>query len=255
MGPAGETPTSFGQKVETAAGLAYLKCLKPGNEEGTAAGCVKWFGGKGSARLLRHDSNAMLLEWIDGPPLSDLVRDGRDQEAAAILADVVGKLHSTRQAPFPDAQSLRRRMDPLFAGRASAGALSGQARTLARQLLDTTGEERPLHGDIHHDNILHHPERGWLAIDPKGLFGDPHYDLANALCNPAQFPEIVRDGDRVDSQARILAGRLGMDADRLLSFAFCHACLAAIWCREDGADPRHWQEMARIIGDLRMRRR
>jgi streptomycin 6-kinase len=40
-----------------------------------------------------------------------------------------------------------------------------------------------LHGDLHHDNILH-DGNAWVAIDPKGLIGDPAYEIAPLLCNP-----------------------------------------------------------------------
>ncbi len=242
-----ETRTSTTLKVAYAAGEAALKCAKPGIDEASAAGILKWFGGAGSVRLLRHDRGAMLLEWIDGSPLSDLVRDGRDGDAAEILADVACRLHAPRSKPLAGVPSLERRMAPLLALRDTADPLVQEAAALAGRLLETSNDKRPLHGDLHHDNILHHAERGWLAIDPKGVIGDPHYDLANALCNPVQHPEIVRDANRVETQARIFAGRLGLDARRLVSFAFCHACLAAIWCTQDGDDPRHWREMARII--------
>lgn len=245
-----ETPSSLLQRVGHGGATAVLKWLKPGGDEAGAAAILDWYGGHGSVRLLRAAQDAQLLEWIDGPPLSDLVRDGRDGEATAILAEIVGRLHAPRPGRPLGLIPLSDRMAPLLERRDSGNPLHRDAAELAARLLETTTGALPLHGDIHHDNILK-GERGWLAIDPKGLFGDRHYDLANALCNPLQYPEIVCDPARVTAQAEILAGRLSLDRARLLSFALCHACLAEIWCMDDGDDPTHWRRMARIISELR----
>lgn len=54
---------------------------------------------------------------------------------------------------------------------------------LARRLLETQTDRVPLHGDLHHENILL-SAHGWLAIDPKGLWGDPAMEAAAFLRNP-----------------------------------------------------------------------
>jgi streptomycin 6-kinase len=40
-----------------------------------------------------------------------------------------------------------------------------------------------LHGDLHHDNILTATRQSWLAIDPKGIVGEPAYETAPLLLN------------------------------------------------------------------------
>lgn len=41
-----------------------------------------------------------------------------------------------------------------------------------------------LHGDLHQDNILAVAREPWLAIDPKGLVGEPAYEGGSLLRNP-----------------------------------------------------------------------
>jgi streptomycin 6-kinase len=55
---------------------------------------------------------------------------------------------------------------------------------IARTLLASPREVVPLHGDVHHGNILVFEERGWLAFDPKRLMGERGFDYANLFCNP-----------------------------------------------------------------------
>lgn len=56
--------------------------------------------------------------------------------------------------------------------------------TAAAELLSSPREEGVLHGNIHHDNVLDFGDRGWLAIDPKRLWGERGFDYANIFCNP-----------------------------------------------------------------------
>lgn len=52
-----------------------------------------------------------------------------------------------------------------------------------------------LHGDLHHYNILE-AEEGWLAIDPKGLSGDPEFEAGAFLRNPI--------GSRITAEASLM---------------------------------------------------
>ena len=45
------------------------------------------------------------------------------------------------------------------------------------------GRHTLVHGDLHHHNVLR-SKRGWLAIDPKPMLGEPEYDVASFLWNP-----------------------------------------------------------------------
>ncbi|PJN93042.1 3'-kinase, partial [Amaricoccus sp. HAR-UPW-R2A-40] len=108
---------------------------------------------------------------------------------------------------------------------------------VARRLLAEDTPSYVLHGDLHHENIRHHPERGWLAIDPKGLYGDRAYDAANALCNPGTLPEIVLNPRQAVETSDDHADALDITRERLLSYVFAHACLSASWSLEDSQDP------------------
>ena len=45
---------------------------------------------------------------------------------------------------------------------------------------------RLLHGDLQHYNVLFDRRRGWVSIDPKGVLGEPEYEIGAALRNPAR---------------------------------------------------------------------
>jgi hypothetical protein len=120
------------------------------------------------------------MEHCPGPSLGDLARSGRDEQATDILCDVIRTLHSARLNPAP-LEPLAARFVPLTS--ASLDGDLGKAARLARDLLAEPVPPGALHGDLHHENVLSSP-RGWLATDPKGIWGDPAYEAANAFRNP-----------------------------------------------------------------------
>jgi streptomycin 6-kinase len=110
-----------------------------------------------------------------------------------------------------------------------------RAASIAERVLAQPHEPRVLHGDIHHENIRQSP-RGWLAFDPKGLYGERTYDLANTLCNPASLDGLViGDEARILRNAGILAQKCGIERSRVLMFLYLYACLSASWTLEEAA--------------------
>src|SRR3712207_7697305 len=42
-------------------------------------------------------------------------------------------------------------------------------------------------GDFHHDNVLAARREPWLAIDPKGVVGEPAYDAGTLVREPPEL--------------------------------------------------------------------
>jgi streptomycin 6-kinase len=92
-----------------------------------------------------------------------------------------------------------------------------------------------LHGDLHHWNILTSEREPWLALDPKGVVGEPGYEIGPLLLNPTLQPGHVL-ARRIDQ----LAEELGLDRERLLGWGLAHAVLSAWWSVEDHG--HGWEE-------------
>jgi streptomycin 6-kinase len=78
-----------------------------------------------------------------------------------------------------------------------------------------------------------HGKRGWLAIDPKGLIGDPMYDAANMFYNPLDRDDLRSSEHRIASMARTFSQAFNRDIRTILGFGMAHACLSASWHDED----------------------
>jgi streptomycin 6-kinase len=117
---------------------------------------------------------------------------------------------------------------------ARLGGILTRSAGAARALLAEPRDVVPLHGDIHHGNVLDFGERGWLAIDPKRLEGERGFDYANLFCNPDHA--IALAPGRLARQADIVARAAGLERQRLLQWILAWAGLSATWLIEDGED-------------------
>src|SRR5262249_19941890 len=108
-----------------------------------------------------------------------------------------------------------------------------RAAALADTVLDQPRDPRVLHGDIHHQNIRR-SARGWLAFDPKGVYGERTYDLANTMCNPPPgYGVHAPDDSPILRTASMLADKTGIERSRVLMFLFLYACLSGSWTLEE----------------------
>ena len=238
-----QTLTSHIYTVTHGSERAVLKLLAASEtEEQRGAAALQHFDGCGAVRLLQHDESAQLIEYAAGDELVTLVKRGEDETATRIIAQLIQQLHSIPldHARLGSLLGLDRWFERLFnqaeADR-NAGITSIYVRSalLAKRLLANPREVRVLHGDIHHYNIRQ-SSRGWLAFDPKGLFGERTYDCANTLCNPV-MPELVHNETRLLTNASILAETLKIDLSRVLAFTYAYACLnASQWLLRIGID-------------------
>lgn len=234
-----ETFTSHVYTVIHDGETVVLKLLKPvGAEERLGALALRYFDGRGAVRLLREDDDAHLLEYASGEDLTGLVQNGQDEQATAIIAEVIATLHADQSAPPPEGlRTLRRWFQALFVQaeqdrQKGLNTIFMRAAAIADTVLSQQRDLRVLHGDIHHQNIRRSP-RGWLLFDPKGVYGERTYDLANTLCNPPpEYGVNAVDEARILHNAAILARVCDIELPRVLLFLHLYACLSASWTLE-----------------------
>lgn len=228
--------------VDVQGGALMFKLGVPNPELMTEIEALRIYDGRGCVQLLAADPErgALLLERLEpGATLRAHVDD--DEQATSIAAGVMQRLwrQIPPEHPFPSVARWATGLDRLrnrFDGTTGPlpAALVVRAEDLFRELIASMAEPVLLHGDLHHDNILAAQREPWLAIDPKGVVGEPAYEVGALLRNP--FPEILSMpqpartlGRRVDQ----LSSELGFDRDRILGWALAQAVLSAWWCLED----------------------
>jgi streptomycin 6-kinase len=216
-----------------------LKACFPDRDCRAGAEALRIFAGRGAVRLLAADLewSVLLLERLAPGRALSSVRD--DVAATAIAAGVMGQLW--RPPPvghaFPsvaDWVAGFRRLRAKFGG---TGPLPPRpverAEALFSDLLASQAATVLLHGDLHHDNILAAGRAAWRAIDPKGVVGEPAYEVGALLRNPARVLDAPHPERVLARRADQLAEALGFDRARLRDWAYAQAVLSAVWCLED----------------------
>ena len=215
-----------------------VKVIKNPGDEWRSGAILDAFEGKGVVRVYEYVEGAMLLERLSpGVSLVGVALDGRDDQATEILADVIGRI-----SPRPSVDAVPTLQDWAkgFERYASSGDgqipkhLFERAHRVYSELCASQSQPRLLHGDLHHYNVLLDSERGWLAIDPKGVVGELEYEIGAALRNPYDQLNAFANAAAIERRVERFRQRLGVDVERTLQWGFAQAVLAVLWAVEDG---------------------
>jgi streptomycin 6-kinase len=218
-----------------------LKALGAVGDELRMAQVLTHWDGRGAVRLVEADAGAVLMEQArPGDELTGMVYAGRDDEATAIMCEVMRAL----DRPAPPASAGVRTVQDWGGGfaRNRALAIAGglearlidKAERLYFELCASQGPPILLHGDLHHENVVRDEARGWLAIDPKGILGEAAYETCAMLRNPGEARGFENTTAVIERRARQMSERLGHDYDRIIAWCFAQWVLAALWGFEDG---------------------
>ena len=243
------TPASVLLPVLAAGQPAMLKVATAPEEE-LGAAVLAWWGGEGAARVIALEGEALLMERATGPrSLAQMATSREDDAATRILCVAAARLHAPRREPPASLAPLETRFAALASAAAREGGILTSAQAAAMHLLEIPREPTVLHGDFHHGNVLDFGGRGWLAIDPKGVYGERGFEFANIFCNPDEATATAPG--RLARQADVVAEAAGIGRARLLMWVLAYAGLSASWSMEDGDDPSLALKVARIAaGEL-----
>jgi len=232
-------------------GLPAMLKVAQEPEEKFGAQLMVWWNGEGAARVLAHDAHAVLLERAqDSHALADLARTGHDDDdsrAIDILCATAARLHAPRPQPLPELIGLPHWFQSLWPAARQYGGWLEDSAAAAQALLAAPQDLVVLHGDIHHGNVLDFGPRGWLAIDPKGLYGERGFDYANIFCNPDEESALLPG--RFERRVERVARMAGLDRRRLLQWIRAWSGLSAAWILETGETPDLDREIGRMAAD------
>lgn len=224
--------------VRTAAGRrAVLKVGWPHDEAEHEALALRHWHGDGAVELLRADPHrwALLLERLVPTDLTTLPVE----RACAVVAGLYPRLHR------PAVPRLRTLSDAVGRWVERLAALPRDA-PVPRRLVERAVSLGPalagdpgcdgtlVHTDLHYENVLAGTRAPWLAIDPKPLSGDPHYEPAPLLWN--RWDEAVATGDLRRALRRrldVVVDHAGLDPDRARDWVVVRGACNALWVVEE----------------------
>ena len=232
-----------------------LKVVKQPGDEWHSGEILEAFDGNGFVRVYEHAPGAVLVERLrPGNSLVEMVLNGRDDEATDILADVIHRMSlvepsvklSVSERESPNLRATLQHCPTVHDwARGFEFYLETADEQIPRHLVEAgqrvfldlcAAQRRPrlLHGDLHHYNVLFDSDRGWVAIDPKGVIGEVEYEIGAVLPNPNERPDLFLSRLTIERRLKQLTDRLKLDFERSLAWGFAQAVLSAIWAIEDG---------------------
>jgi streptomycin 6-kinase len=195
---------------------AVLKIASPAAESDHEHLVLRRWAGVGAVRLLRADPrrHALLLERLSPQNLDTLW----DVEACEVVAASYRRLHVPALPQLrwltTDVEQWVRGFEELPRSAPVPRRLVEQAIVAGRELTSHQDDGGVvLHGDLHYGKMLAGQREPWLAIGPKPVNGDPHFEIAPMLWH--RWNELegnVRSGVRMRFAALVDAA--GLDEAR-----------------------------------------
>lgn len=203
---------------------------------------LKLYSGNGAVKVLNEDieNSVLLLEGcIPGKSLHTLKDETKE---VLIFTNIAKRLW--RKAPedpsFENISKTEEDFEWYFKNIKKAEKflpedLTTKAYELFKNLISTQKDTFLLHGDLHHDNIIS-SDRGWLAIDPKGVIGEREYECASFIFNP--YKQFTENEDLISEEffanrIELIAAALRFDKKRITQWAFVKSVSSLIWRIQD----------------------
>jgi len=222
------------------------------------------FSGNGAIKVFECDqkTGASLLERaIPGQPLKTLYLNHEEEKANRAATTIISQFQSVPSpkdlSPFKDVAEWGNGFLKFLQVRTDLSeeltAKIIEAHNSFQELVRTTSKKVVLHADLHHSNILSAERNSYAAIDPKGMYGDPVYELGAWIRNP--MPEILEASDLESvfvGRICTMSDTLKFDRKRTWCWAYSQAWLAVVWALEDrSSDSSSWLQIARAIESVK----
>ncbi len=222
-----------------------LKVIKQMGDEWHSGEILTAFDGHGVVRVCEQMPGAVLMERLrPGHSLVEMALNDKDEEATDILADVIRQMSSLESSTSGSESSKAfktvRDWGKGFERYVATGndqiptRLVEAGHYVFSQLCASQRGPRLLHGDLQHYNVLFDSNRGWVAIDPKGVVGELEYEIGAIMRNPVERPELFLSRATIERRLKAFCNKLNLDFERMLGWSFAQAVLSAIWDIEDG---------------------
>ena len=218
-----------------------LKILLWEDAQKYEAAALRYFDGSGCVKPLAYNEqyHALLLPYIKpGETLRTMFPVG-DDRATRILVEICKKLHGrpisgSDAAHFPTVMQWLAALDGTY--NKIPKSLLEDARSRVKRLVQRMSVMYLLHGDLHHENILHDND-GWIAIDPKGVIGEREYEFGAFIRNP--YPDLLAQrgvASIIHKRIALCSELSGFDPDRITDWAFVQAVMSACWTHKVGKE-------------------
>ena len=229
----------------------YLKASPPGDETSSTIACLVKSDHPQLVRCIHADGDLGIhvLENVPGAPIAPDTDDKDQLNSIGMLLAELNQL-DTQPGMIP----LSRWCQDLLHPKLPIPQAISQNIERCRRLLSTTTSNAWIHGDLHHANIIQNTDTGLLvAIDPKGLVGDPSVDICTFVRN--HIPENLNDAALyafLERRIRVIAAAAGYPMDRAFAWAAAGNALSLLWDlpKTGLLETGHQHHLCRVVAHL-----
>lgn len=214
-------------KVSTPRGPAIFKVYRDINAAGerSAAAFYKKLPLGIGPELYRASPlrRAILVEWLNGPNLMNLIEAGEEGEANAHLSEVIRQLRTAKlRIPFRRlrlADILSQKLKRIYSQSRDSASVDRLQRIgeLLDWLVASTKTEQVIHGDLHYDNVIL-TSSGPKLFDPKVYLADPAAECCKVLFTGQAKMAPSQLWEQVSQRAECFASGAGGSPTRLMQW-------------------------------------
>lgn len=200
---------------------------------------IRTFNGHGLIKLLEADLDhgaILITRAVPGKTLVSLFHDA-DDKALGIACNLAIQLHKATIPSDHKFQLLSEWFSILDQNWELPTDKLQLARNLKNDLINNSKMKVLLHGDLHYANILSDSD-DWVVIDPKGVIGDPMYDMTGCLLREP-FKQMMGLPDvkgRLQHRMEFVAEYLKTDLRQVWAWTYIQSVMSICWSLEDGQD-------------------
>lgn len=207
------------------------------------------YNGRKFCRVFNADiENGVILEGYvqPGNPLRD---EGSLDKRLSVFCSLYKGLHvsPTKEEIYPTYTEWVDRITEYMGNREDYKELylhMKKARDICLSVSSLYQEKVLLHGDLHHDNILLDKDGEYVIIDPKGVLGDPVFDVPRFILNEFGDEKDAEALKKINYIINIIEIELNIPNDILRKCLYVETVMGVCWGVEDG------EEFSGLIKDV-----
>ncbi|SCZ08516.1 aminoglycoside phosphotransferase family protein [Alkaliphilus peptidifermentans] len=224
-------------------GDSILKINRPCREVFTEYNTLREYNGKRFCNVFDSDiENGVILEECIKPGIR--LRDEQSLEKRLnVFSNLFNGLHIEPENPsmYPTYIEWVSRITKYMSGRDDYKELylyMKKAENICLQISQSYNRKMLLHGDFHHDNILLNDDGEYKIIDPKGVVGDPIFDVPRYILNESEEGiSSEKYYEKICTIINSLETSLSIPKKIIKQCYFIEMSMANCWDVEDNAKP------------------
>ncbi|GIN71967.1 hypothetical protein J14TS2_24420 [Bacillus sp. J14TS2] len=199
------------------------------------------YNGKRFCRVFKDDiKNGVILEERVQPGQPLRAEKSLDKRLA-IFCSLYKGLHipPTQEDIYPTYIEWVDRITDYMSRRNDCQELYGhmkKAREICSSLSALYSQKVLLHGDFHHDNILLGKDSEYVIIDPKGVIGDPVFDVSRFILNEFDDEKDEATYKKINHIIHFFEKELHIPEKIIRQCLYVETVMGVCWCIEDGEE-------------------